>query len=228
MPQRALLESTNQLLPMPLEDFRSPSMMNVSSSINKRAKIDLTDVDSLDGFDPMMETSPRRNIPPDMVWLPVYFCGSWVSFHTGKKMVTIQFQLLSGTTGAGKVTASVTDDGMQLVLKSQVPNMMLDLTLLHSDESSADKIDTDFHRRLGALTEYVDSVKKVWWPSGADCFAIARIPLAFPCENDFQMFNKGDKNGARIVYLTLKEKGSDEKKPDSDWPILDSPEFGCK
>ena len=157
-------------------------------------------------------------------WRPGFFMNTWTSLLTKRNMVTIMVHLMSGTTDPGRVKVAVTDDGMQLVIKTRVPEIMMEehLPTLHLDELLENR-DHDFHYRLGALDEAVDAAKKIWGGPAEEYYWIARIPLKFACEKVFEMRNKGDKKGARMLYITLKEKGNEDEITALLWPILDDP-----
>ena len=187
------------------------------------------------GFDPpMVDNAPHKvgfeyeedddfvmDSVTEISWMPYYQWGEWTTFNDGKRRITMSLLLLSGVSHEkGRVAVTVEDDGLSLVIKCKVPDMMDQdgLGLLHSDEPSSVR-DHDFHQRVRKLSECVKSQKE---RIGSKLITtVARIPLQFVCDEDFVMKNKADSHGARILYITLKElEVKQECNPEDDWPVL--------
>lgn len=156
-------------------------------------------------------------------WQPAYFLGEWKEADTPRKRISIVIQLLCGNTDDENLQVSVTDDGMQLVVKSRIPDIMMEKGLhrLHMDEES-EMTQTDFHNRKSAMCAAVEAfMRKSVGPTSDRFWFLSRIPLKFPCEKTFDVRNKGDSSGVRLLYITLKEKGDEVTKIGNSWIIND-------
>jgi len=156
-------------------------------------------------------------------WLPGIVRANWKEMTTNRRMTTIYFQLLSGTPPDG-LKLAVTDDGLHLEIKSLVPSIMIEdqLNKLHAQESARD---LNYYRRVNALHDAVQEMKKLWGTATENEYWVCRFPLDFPCEKQFHQTKRiKDKDGlTRIYYLTLQEKGEyGAKTGDEDWTIFEA------
>lgn len=141
----------------------------------------------------------------ELVWFPLVLKSQWVDASMTKRL-TVSITLPCGASGKGNSELFVDDDGCSLVITVGWPAMLTDVHRLFGKWLNAkdpkERIES-YHPEVLAAKE---AFSKLRTRSTDKLTSTARITLPFQVQKRIESISRvGDKAGARIIIVKLKE-----------------------